>query len=99
MPIDTSRRRFTQAACAGGLMPWLAGCGGDDDVPEVELEYARAVRELIASHALPGVLAGVRRPGRRPWHGAFGAADLDSGAPLALGSHFPIRSVTKSLKE
>lgn len=96
MPIDTSRRRFTQAACAGGLMPWLAGCGGDDDVPEVELEYARAVRELIASHALPGVLAGVRRPGRRPWHGAFGVADLDSGAPLALGSHFPIRSVTKS---
>lgn len=96
MPIDPSRRRFARSACALGLMPWLAACG-DDDVPAVELAYASAVQGMIATYFLPGVLAAVRRPGQRQWNGAFGVSNLDTRAPLALASHFPIRSVTKSV--
>jgi D-alanyl-D-alanine carboxypeptidase len=51
---------------------------------------------MIAAYFLPGVLAAVRRTGQREWSAAFGKADLDSGAALAVGSTFPIRSVTKS---
>jgi len=96
MSIDPSRRRFAQGICALGLMPWLASCGDGDDVPAVELEYADAVRGMMSTYFLPGVLAGVRRPGQRQWNGAFGKANLDTGAPLVLASSFPIRSVTKS---
>ncbi|MEO7854787.1 MAG: serine hydrolase domain-containing protein [Rubrivivax sp.] len=93
--MNASRRRFTQSACAIGVLPWLASCGGDD-VPAVELEYASAVQGMVSTYFLPGVLAAVRRPGQRQWTGAFGKANLQSGAGLALGSTFPIRSVTKS---
>ena len=95
MPMNPSRRRFTQGACALGLMPWLASCGGDD-VPAVELAYASAVRETMSTYFLPGVLAAVSRPGQRQWSGAFGKANLESDTALVLGSTFPIRSVTKS---
>lgn len=95
MLMNASRRRFTQSACALGVLPWLASCGGDD-VPAVELEYASAVQGMVSTYFLPGVLAAVRRPGQRQWTGAFGKANLQSGTGLALGSTFPIRSVTKS---
>ncbi len=95
MSMNLSRRRFTQGACAFGLMPWLASCGGGD-MPAVESQYANAVQGMISTYFLPGVLAAVRRPGQRQWSGAFGKANLESGTALALGSTFPIRSVTKS---
>jgi D-alanyl-D-alanine carboxypeptidase len=76
-------------------MPWLSACG-DDDVTALELEYESTVQAVITASSLPGVLAAVRRPGQRQWSGAFGKADLATGAELALGSTFPIRSVTKS---
>ena len=93
--FHAQRRRFTQGVIALGTLPWLISCNSDD-VPAPELEYASAVRQMISTHSLPGVLAAVRRPGQREWTGAFGKANLDSGAALALGSTFPIRSVTKS---
>ena len=95
MSINPSRRRFTQGACALGLMSWLVSCGGED-VPAVELKYASAVQGMISTYFMPGVLAAVRRPGQRQWSGAFGKANLESGTGLLLGSTFPIRSVTKS---
>ena len=95
MSINLSRRRFTQGACAFGLMPWLASCGGGD-MSAVESQYANAVQGMISTYFLPGVLAAVRRPGQRQWSGAFGKANLESGTALVLGSTFPIRSVTKS---
>jgi D-alanyl-D-alanine carboxypeptidase len=94
-PLNASRRHFTQGLIALGTLPWLISCNSDD-VPAVELEYADAVHQMISTYFLPGVLAGVRRPGQRDWFGAFGKANLDSGAALVLGSTFPIRSVTKS---
>ncbi len=95
MTINPSRRRFAQGACALGLMPWLASCGGDD-APAAELEYARAVQGVMSTHDLPGVLAAVRRPGQRQWSDAFGNADIQDHVALSLSSTFPIRSVTKS---
>jgi D-alanyl-D-alanine carboxypeptidase len=77
-------------------MPWLVSCGDDDDATVTELRYASTVRDAISTSSLPGVLAAVRRPGERQWAGAFGKANLDTGAELVLGSTFPIRSVTKS---
>lgn len=65
-------------------------------MPAVESQYANAVQGMISTYFLPGVLAAVRRPGQRQWSGAFGKANLESGTALALGSTFPIRSVTKS---
>jgi D-alanyl-D-alanine carboxypeptidase len=94
-PFNASRRRVTQGMLALGTLPWLIACG-PDEVPAAELEYAAAVRQMIAAYFLPGVLTAVRRPGQREWSAAFGKADLDSGAALTLGSTFPIRSVTKS---
>ena len=105
MPADPSRRRFGPWACALGLAPWLASCGGgSDDTPvfvlppagSSDLAYGRAVEELIATHQLPGVLAGVRVAGRPQWVQAFGRSNLSRPAPLSLGSAFPVRSVTKS---
>lgn len=94
-PFNATRRRFTQGVIALGTLPWLMSCNSDD-VPRVELEYADAVQQMISTYFLPGVLAAVRRPGQREWSGAFGKANLASGTALALGSTFPIRSVTKS---
>lgn len=96
MPLfNASRRHFTKGAIALGTLPWLMSCDSDD-VPAAELRYSDAVRQMISTYVLPGVLAGVRRPGQPEWFGAYGKANLDSGATLALGSTFPIRSVTKS---
>ncbi len=79
-----------------GALPLLISCGSGDDLPAAEPAYAGAVQDLMSTYALPGVLAAVRRPGRPQWSGAFGFANLDTRAPLAPGSSFPIRSVTKS---
>lgn len=95
MSLELTRRRFTRGVIALGTLPWLVSCNSDD-VPATELAYADAVRQAASTHTLPGVLAAVRRPGQRDWWGAFGKANLDSGAGLAPGSTFPIRSVTKS---
>ena len=94
-PFNATRRRFTQGVIALGTLPWLISCNSDD-VPAAELAYEDAVEKMISAYFLPGALVAVRRPGQREWSGAFGKANLDSGATLALDSTFPIRSVTKS---
>jgi len=104
MLIDPSRRRFTQWACASGLLPWLASCGGgsDESYPfaaagaSFNPDYGRAVVALMSTYQLPGVLAGVRVAGRPEWTQAFGRANLSMLTPLSLASTFPVRSVTKS---
>jgi D-alanyl-D-alanine carboxypeptidase len=94
-PLNASRRRFMQGLTAMGTLPWLVACGSDE-VPAPEQAYADAVRQMMSTHSLPGVLAAVRRPGQSEWSAAFGKADLESGAALSPHSTFPIRSVTKS---
>jgi len=106
MGTDPTRRAFGRWACALGLGPLLASCGGggSGDSPALalalvassEAQYGRTVEEFMTANALPGVLAGVRVAGRPAWMRAFGRANRDRAVPLALGSTFPVRSVTKS---
>jgi D-alanyl-D-alanine carboxypeptidase len=58
--------------------------------------YRQAVLRVKEQFRVPGVVAGVWTPGKRPWKIAEGLGDVASGAPIRIGDYFPIRSVTKS---
>lgn len=54
-----------------------------------------AVREALGNAAAPGIIAGVRSPDGY-WAGAWGLADPETGAPMQVGMHTRIGSVTKT---
>ena len=58
--------------------------------------YRQAVLRVKNQFHVPGVVAGVWTPGKRPWKIAEGSGDVASGTPIHIGDRFPIRSVTKS---
>jgi hypothetical protein len=54
--------------------------------------YREAVLRVMDEFHLPGVVAGVWVPGKKPWTIAQGLGDVGSGTPIGLDDHFPIRS-------
>ncbi|WP_233270574.1 serine hydrolase domain-containing protein [Chachezhania sediminis] len=54
-----------------------------------------AVRASLGQAAAPGIIAGVLTPDGY-WTGAWGVADPDTGAPMEVGMHTRIGSVTKT---
>jgi D-alanyl-D-alanine carboxypeptidase len=58
--------------------------------------YREAVLRIKQEFHVPGVVAGVWFPGKKPWKIAEGVGDVESGTPIGLDDHFPIRSATKS---
>lgn len=54
-----------------------------------------AVRDALGQAAAPGIIAGVRTPDGF-WTGAWGVADPATGAPMQVGMHTRIGSVTKT---
>lgn len=58
--------------------------------------FLQAVQRVMGEFHVPGAVAGVWTPGRRPWVAAQGLADVADGRPISLRDRFPIRSVTKS---
>lgn len=56
----------------------------------------QALRRVMAEYHVPGAVAVVTTPGKRPWTAARGLADVDSGRPMVLGERFQVRSVAKS---
>lgn len=73
----------------------LQGCG-HDTVEAPSSRYEAAVNAVLSRDHVPGALVSVVVPGELRWRKAFGFADLDIRAPMDIGSHFPIRSITKS---
>ena len=58
--------------------------------------YREALLRVMEEFHIPGVIAGVWIPGKKPWKIAQGLGDVESGAPIGINDYFPIRSVTKS---
>ncbi len=58
--------------------------------------YRQAVVRVKTAYHIPGVVAGVWVPGKRPWKIAEGFGDVESRTLIGLDDRFPIRSVTKS---
>lgn len=61
----------------------------------VAAQLDAAVREALGNAAAPGIIAGVRSPDGY-WSGAWGLADPETGAPMQVGMHTRIGSVTKT---
>lgn len=67
-----------------------------DPLPaELAAKLDAAVRGALGQAAAPGVIAGVVTPEGR-WTGAWGLADPATGAPMQVGMHTRIGSVTKT---
>lgn len=58
--------------------------------------YREAALRVKETFHLPGLVAGVWVPEKKPWKIAVGYADVASGTPMSLDHRFPIRSATKS---
>src|SRR5512140_1803912 len=58
--------------------------------------YRQAVLAVKQRFHVPGVVAGVWVPGKRPWKIAEGVGNVAHNTPIHVDDHFPIRSVTKS---
>ena len=91
IPVNMGRREMLATAA----LLFLQGCG-NDEVEPLSSRYEAAVGAVLERDHVPGALVSVVVPGEQPWRRALGFADLDTRAPMDLGSHFPIRSITKS---
>lgn len=92
LPAAASATRIDWAGSTAGTTPdaSLFSSSARDDA------YREAVLRVMEEFHLPGVVAGVWIPGKRPWKIAQGFGDVGSGRPISLDDHFPIRSATKS---
>jgi D-alanyl-D-alanine carboxypeptidase len=99
--MQLSMRRVTLACSfVVALLPATFPSAGEAD-PDLQSSprtdaYLQAVLDVKARLHLPGVVAGVWIPGKKPWKVALGMGDVASGRALSLKDRFPIRSVTKS---
>ncbi|WP_210245222.1 serine hydrolase domain-containing protein [Martelella alba] len=62
---------------------------------ELAARFDAAVTAVLGDTAAPGVIAGVRTP-EGYWQKAYGVADPETGAPMEIGMHTRIGSVTKT---
>ncbi len=106
-PQDPSTSTSTHAPVAGSA----ASCAPDPQAiatarntqstepvtAELAARYATAAAAVFkrVKQVVPGVVLGVRSPDGE-WTAAYGAADLQTGAPATVDAHVRIASVTKS---
>ena len=80
-----------------GADGWIVCQGGPGHpLQEIGDAYREAVLRVKEEFHIPGVVAGVWVPGKKPWKIAQGFGDVEGGTPIGLDDHFPIRSATKS---
>ncbi len=92
LPAAASATRIDCAGSTAGATPdasLFSGSARGD-------AYREAVLRVMEEFHIPGVVAGVWVPGKKPWKIAQGLGDVGSGTPIGLDDHFPIRSTTKS---
>ncbi|MFC5664857.1 serine hydrolase domain-containing protein [Kitasatospora misakiensis] len=96
--------RLAAVALAGATVVTLAptvavaAAGTDASVTErrPRVEGQRELRDLVEHGGTTAALAEIRLPGRSPWRGAAGTADLVTGQPARSDGRFRIGSVTKT---
>ncbi|GLF94775.1 serine hydrolase domain-containing protein [Streptomyces yaizuensis] len=84
----------TAFTCRSGASPPADGFAELDEATAGRLD--RAIRKVMDEAELPGVIAGVRAPGKGDYVRAFGTADKATGAPMATDLNMRIGSVTKT---
>lgn len=104
--ISTRGARFSARllACTALLAALLssASCGGGGGEPAPAFdegllqEMRQAVQESMDAQGIPGVVVGVKAPGRGEWAEAFGEADVESGIAMTTADRFRIASNTKT---
>jgi D-alanyl-D-alanine carboxypeptidase len=86
-------------ACVADPVAVTARPAAPSGLPPLPAEQAAAlaaaVRTAFPEAAAPGIIAGVMTP-EGIWTGAWCEADPDSGAPMEVGMHTRIGSVTKT---
>ncbi|MEO6566842.1 MAG: serine hydrolase domain-containing protein [Casimicrobiaceae bacterium] len=88
-------KRHLAFLAAAAAMLLLSSCYGDDVTPAAT-RYRTAVQRVMAQYHVPGALISVRVPEEAAFRESFGVANLTTREPIALDSHFSIRSITKS---
>jgi peptidoglycan/LPS O-acetylase OafA/YrhL/CubicO group peptidase (beta-lactamase class C family) len=63
--------------------------------PALAQELQRILDEAVADGDTPGAVLAVRLPGREPWTGASGIADIDQGQPMEPTTKVRIGSISK----
>lgn len=91
-----ARRALLVASVLALAMPASADAGAAAESASRREAYREAVLRVKTAFHLPGVVAGVWIPGKKPWKIAEGLGDVANGTPIGLHDSFPIRSVTKS---
>jgi len=80
------------AARCGATAPELAREPG---VAEAITLFSLWAEEQVAYHGVPGLAIGVVHGGGLVWAGGYGAADLETGAPVTPDTTFRLGSVSK----
>ena len=80
-----------------GIFGCLAAAGASEEFPAADQKaLTEIVEKGMAAERQPGLNVGIWIPGRGTWVRSFGKADLATGAPMAIGDHVRIASVTKT---
>lgn len=97
---------LTAALVAAGRAPRATAQAGTpvandkEALPALPAEEQLALNSMVESLAgqqrVPGVVAGAWIPERGAWTYAAGIGDLQTAAPIAIGDHFRIASVSKT---
>lgn len=95
-PITRNFDRLLRALLILATAIVLVACGGGDGSSATQARYQSAVADVMARYQAPGAVVGVWVPSEPAWRMAVGLADVQSGRPMSLDEHFPIRSITKS---
>ncbi|MBV9828435.1 MAG: beta-lactamase family protein [Alphaproteobacteria bacterium] len=64
---------------------------------EAQAQIDRTLRDAVAAHRVPGVVAAATTPEAPIYEGAFGVRSLESGTAMTLDTVFRIASMTKAI--
>ncbi|MFE6866681.1 serine hydrolase domain-containing protein [Kitasatospora sp. NPDC057692] len=96
--------RLAAVALAGATVVTLAptaavaagAAGRSAEERRSRVDGRQELRDLVEHGGMTAALAEIRLPGRSPWRGAAGTADLATGQPARSDGRFRIGSVTKT---
>jgi D-alanyl-D-alanine carboxypeptidase len=84
-------------ALVGGSRIPIGAAAASGEFPEADRAALTAIIEKgMTEKRLPGLNVGIWIPGRGTLVQPFGTGDLETGAPMAIGDHVRIASITKS---
>ncbi|MFE7190448.1 serine hydrolase domain-containing protein [Kitasatospora sp. NPDC057541] len=99
-------KRLAAVALAGATVVTIAPAAVAADAPAAgtgstvegrpRVDGQQELRDLVDHGGMTAALAEIRIPGRSPWRGAAGTADLATGQPAGSDGRFRIGSVTKT---